>query len=392
MTPAARVAAAIGILDEIFAGAPAERALTRWARGSRFAGSKDRAAVRDHVFDALRCRSSFGWLGGGETGRAVMIGALRSQGLAPETLFTGEGHAPAPLSAAERAALPDPSEMPRAVARDLPEWIWPLVQQAHGAAADGIAEALRHRAPVFLRVNTRKQGIEAARENLLADNIETRPHPLAQAALEVTANARRVQASAAYRDGLVELQDVGSQALVEALPLPEGGRILDYCAGGGGKSLAMAARVTAEFVAHDASAARMKDLPERAARAGVEIRRATGAELRAGRPFDLVLADVPCSGTGAWRRSPDSKWRFDANALQDLVDVQAGILRSCRDLVSPGGGLAYATCSLLDQENRQQIERFLSENADWHEEKRLSLTPLDGGDGFFLSVLRRKTE
>ncbi|MCT8160542.1 RsmB/NOP family class I SAM-dependent RNA methyltransferase [Pseudoruegeria sp. SHC-113] len=390
MTPAARIAAAIGILDQVLDGVPAEKALTGWARGSRFAGSKDRAAVRDHVFDALRCKRSFAWLGGAMSGRGLLIGALRSADQPLEEVFTGEGHAPAPLTGGEAARLPDRADLPESEARDLPDWVWPRFEAAHGKTAAPIAEALRHRAPVFLRVNIARQSVEKAQEALLSEGVETRSHPLSPTALEVTENARRVQASKAYQSGGVELQDAGSQALVDALPLPDGGRVLDFCAGGGGKSLAMAARCKAQYTAHDVSTARMRDLPARAARAGVQIGTATRQALSESAPFDLVLADAPCSGTGAWRRSPDAKWRFFENDLQALLEVQAGILLDCAQLVKPGGTLAYATCSLLAEENAEQVARFCKAQPDWQLENSLSLTPLEGGDGFFLAVLRRK--
>ena len=382
MTPAARVQAAAEILDRIAAGTPAEQALLGWSRGARFAGSKDRAAVRDHVFDVLRRWRSTAALGGGETGRARMLGLLRQQEIDPDTLFTGARHAPEELDADERSAGEAPDG---AVALGLPDWLSPLFESSLGSEAAVAAEALRHRAPVFLRVNILRTSRDAAQAALGEEDIVTRPYPLADTALEVLEGARRVARSRAFSEGLVELQDAASQAVVEALPLGPGMRVLDYCAGGGGKALAMAARLAGPVDAHDANTARMSDLPARAARAGAKIRR----EDKPRGPYDLVLCDVPCTGSGSWRRAPEGKWRLTPEGLDRLRATQAEILREVAPLVSPGGTLAYATCSVLAPENGEQVDAFLSEHVGWSETLRRQFLPRDGGDGFFLSCLTR---
>jgi 16S rRNA (cytosine967-C5)-methyltransferase len=384
MTPAARAAAAIALLDRILAGEPAERALTRWSREARYAGAADRAAVRDLVFDALRCRLSHGVLGGGRDGRALILGGLRARGEDPAEVFTGGPHAPAPLTAAEAAPPPVPAGLE---ALDCPGWLAPELRRSLGAEFEPVLAALRSRAPVHLRVNLRAATREAAAAALAAEGIATRPHPLAATALEVTAGARRVRQSEAYRRGLVELQDAASQAVAAALPVPEGGRVLDLCAGGGGKTLALAARADADFAAHDADPRRMADLPARAARAGVRVRLISDPEAEA--PFDLVLCDVPCSGSGAWRRAPDAKWRLTPARLAELRARQAAILDRAATLVAPGGMLAYVTCSLLAAENGDQVAAFLSRRPGWRVASRRRLTPLDGGDGFYSAHLTR---
>lgn len=393
MTPAARVAAAIGLLDAILAGAPAEQALTSWARGHRFAGSGDRAAIRDLVFDALRCRRSFAAMGGAgaaaPTGRQLMLGALRAAGADPAAVFTGAGHAPPAPDPAELAGLPGPGDLPELVALDCPDWLAPALRTSLGAEFAAVMAALRRRAPVFLRVNLARATRAAAQAALAAEGIGTRPHPLAATALEVVENARMLRGSAAYRDGRVELQDAASQAVVEALPLRDGLRVLDHCAGGGGKTLAMAGLCRGRFAAHDADPGRMRDLPARAARAGVRVTRLATAGLARAAPWDLVLLDVPCSGSGAWRRSPEGKWALTPARLAELCATQRRLLAAGRDLVAPGGHLAYVTCSLLDCENAAQIADFLEENPGWRQVSGRRLTPLDGGDGFYLAVLTR---
>lgn len=383
MTPAARLSAAITILDRILAGTPAEQALVNWARASRFAGSGDRNAIRDLVFDALRCRRSFAALGGGMTGRGLILGGLRASGAEAELLFSGEGHAPAVIGPEDAGREPQDFEI-----ADLPDWLGPRMKADLGDRFGAITQAMRHRAPVFLRVNLRRATLAQAIAILVEDGIESAPHPLSPTALSVGAGARKIATCRAYTDGLVELQDVASQAVIDALPLSDGMRVLDYCAGGGGKALAMAARARIALFAHDASPGRMRDLPVRAKRAGVKVTLTDAPKA----PFDLVLTDVPCSGSGSWRRAPEGKWLLTPVRLDALVKTQAQILKDVSALVRPGGWIGYATCSLLDAENSAQIADFVKENQGWSCELQRSLTPLDGGDGFFIALLRRSSK
>lgn len=388
MTPGARIQAAIEVLDEIRGGAPAEKALSGWARRSRFAGSKDRAAVRDHVFQALRCLRSYGRLGGAPTGRGVMIGALRAEGIDVDDRFTGEGHAPDRLNVAERAA--GEMSQDQGDVMDLPDWIVPFFIKSLGGEDHAVAaaRALKARAPVMLRVNTRAATMEVARSALSKDGIIAQPVAIASTALHVTEGARRVAQSKAYRDGLVELQDGSSQAAMEMLDVARGGTVLDYCAGGGGKVLALAARLDAKWIAHDALPHRMKDLPERATRAGASVAVLDTESVEKQR-FDLVLCDVPCSGSGTWRRTPDAKWRLSEADLMELNRTQDDILDRAARLVAPGGELAFATCSILRAENEDRINAFLGRMSDWSllAEQRWPIS--DTGDGFFLAQLKR---
>lgn len=385
MTPAARVQASIEILDQILDGAPVEKALTGWARRSRFAGSKDRAAVRDHVFDALRCKRSFAALGGACTGRGLMIGAIRAKDGDVDTLFTGDRHAPAPVQSSEtaRAFTTDAERF------DIPDWLWPRFSASLGDDAIAAAEALQNRAPVHLRVNLLKADLSLATERLKADGITAQPLEICPTALEVTEGARKITRSRAYLDGLVELQDAASQAVVAALDLRPGLRVLDYCTGGGGKALALAAHQGVEVFAHDVNAARMRDLPNRAERAGAKVTLVTSDELARHQPFDIVLADAPCSGSGSWRRAPAGKWALTETRLQELTRIQADILVTIAPLVRDGGVLAYATCSMLDSENADVVDAFLNANPEWHEQLRKSWRVAHGTDGFFTAHLTR---
>ena len=383
MTPAAREAAAIEILDRWRDGQAVEAALTHWARASRFAGSGDREAVRDLVFQAVRRARSAAALGGCG-GRGLLLGLARGAGRTPEG-WTGERHTPVPLTGPERAVLAAPlPALTRGEALDCPDWLLPRLDVALGAATDPVLALMRDRAPVFVRVNRARADPASVAADLAAQGIETRPHPLADTALEVTANARRLRNAPALQDGLVELQDAASQAVALDFARHARGPVLDYCAGGGGKALALAAE---GFVvtAHDADPRRMRDIPARANRAGAQIDILTSAP--SGR-WPAVFADAPCSGSGSWRRAPEAKWAFTPARLAELTATQDAILARCATLTAPGGVLGYATCSVLEDENEARVRAFLATHPGWRIEAERRLSPLDGGDGFYLAVLR----
>lgn len=385
MTPAARLSAAIEVLDRILAGQNAEQVLTNWGRASRFAGSGDRAAVRDLVYDAMRCRRSFAALGGAETGRGLILGGVRDAGIDPATLFTGEGHAPSVLTADEAGETPNDL-----TALDCPDWLGPKLRVSLGEAFAPVLRTLRHRAPVFLRVNLAIISRPDAIATLSREGVIAQAHSLAESAVEVMSGARKVQNTLAYQTGLVELQDAASQACVEALPLVDGMRVLDYCAGGGGKTLAMAARAKLDLWAHDAEPRRMRDLPTRAARATAGVTLTETPENKA--PYDLILTDVPCSGSGSWRRDPQGKWALTQVRLDELTTLQCEILDKVAPMVAPAGYLAYATCSLLSEENSAQIAAFLERSTRFTLISHRQFTPLEGGDGFFIALMQRKSE
>ncbi|NUH64206.1 RsmB/NOP family class I SAM-dependent RNA methyltransferase [Sulfitobacter sp. S0837] len=385
MTPGARVSAAIEVLDAIADGLATEQALTRWARQSRFAGSKDRAAIRDHVFDVLRQRRTAAHFGQGETGRALMIGLLHAQGADLASLFTAEGHAPAPLTAQEQDFPPAPED--RAVRLNLQDWLLPHFDAALGKGADATAMALQTRAPICLRVNTAKIDVPQAQAMLAESGVQTQYNRLASTALTVTDGARRVRNSSAFKEGYVELQDAASQAVVAALP--GGGQVLDFCAGGGGKALALAVDPDRRITAHDIDPRRMRDLPPRAARAGVEIAIADTATAKAQAPYDLVLCDAPCSGSGAWRRAAEGKWTLTPARLDELTQIQDQILDDAALLVGPKGVLAYATCSLLRSENEDRVDAFLARHPGWRVTQMRRFDVTDEGDGFFAAQLMR---
>ncbi|WP_116081926.1 RsmB/NOP family class I SAM-dependent RNA methyltransferase [Tropicimonas sp. IMCC34011] len=385
MTPPARAAAAAEILDRILAGGPAEKELTNWARRSRFAGSKDRAAIRDMVFDGLRRRRSAAARGGGETGRGIVLGLLRERGEAPSGWFTGGTYALAPATDEELAATGPVTE---AETLDVPDWLLADLRQSVGNDYSLVLNELRARAPVTLRANIARMDPADVQARLAKEGIEAELHPLCTTALRVTEGARKIRNSNAFLDGLVELQDAASQAAAALIPVPEHGDILDYCAGGGGKALALAAR-GATVVAHDADPIRMRDIPERAGRAKVASQVAVAKQIKDDARYPVVVLDVPCSGSGAWRRQPEAKWSLTPERLDELRDVQAGLLRRAAALSSHA--IAYLTCSLLRAENEDQVAKFVSETPGWtvREERRFS--PLEGGDGFYAAILVRES-
>lgn len=379
MTPSARAAAAIAILDEIVAGRAAEPALLAWARSSRFAGSGDRAAVRDLVFDCLRRRRSRAALGGGANGRALMLGACREAGTDPATVFGAGPHAPAPLTPQERSAgrPPDARE-----ALDLPDWIIDRLKDDLADDLPAVAAAMRERAPVWLRM--RRDG-QALVEMLEKDGIGVRRDPRCSTALLVVSGARRIAGSAAYTQRLVELQDLSPQIACAMVPLEPGDSVLDYCAGGGGKALALAARGGA-VTAWDRDAGRMRDLPARARRAGDRI---DVAPKEPDGTYDVVVTDVPCSGSGTWRRTPDARWLLTPERLAALTGIQDTILSRAAERVRPGGTLAYMTCSLFTVENEARIEGFLDRHRNFRRGPAMRMTPLGQSDGFFVALLPR---
>lgn len=380
MTPAARISAAIEVLADIESRRrPAADALKDWGMSHRFAGSKDRAAIASLVFDALRVRASARWIMGEETPRATMLGALRRlRGLdraALAGLFTGEGHAPAPLTDDEGARLDAASldGAPDHVLGDYPEWLAPAFAAVFGEGAAAEGRALAARAPVDLRVNT----LRGARDKALAalDHLSPVATPLSPVGLRiaVTEDGRgpALSAEPAYAKGLVEVQDEGSQLAALLAGARGGEQVLDLCAGGGGKTLALAAAMDnrGQVFATDSDGRRLMPIYPRLERAGVrnvQVRAPKGPNglepaLKGleGR-CDVVFIDAPCTGTGTWRRNPDAKWRMRPGALEQRMKDQDAVLASGARYVKSGGLLLYVTCSLLIEENEDRIAAFLA--------------------------------
>lgn len=431
MRPGAQIRAAIDVMEDVLARhRPAADALADWGRSHRFAGSGDRAAIGNLVYDALRRRRSLAAQMGEDSPRAIVLGAApHALGLAPDAVASAAGdpsspHAAGSLSDAERAGLSRSvgEDASTGVRGDIPDWLLPSFERAFGAAAADEGAAFALRAAVDLRVNTLKADRAKVMKALARfSSVETALSPLGVRLAAVSGPRRQpnVEAEAGHGRGWYEIQDEGSQ--VAALMAGAGPRqqVLDICAGAGGKTLAFAAsmRNTGQVYAYDEDAGRLRPIFERLKRAGarnVQVLPAGGVEALTalGARFDVVFVDAPCTGTGAWRRRPDAKWRLRPANLAQRLDQQRAILGLAAPLVKAGGRLVYVTCSVLPEENDDQVAWFLANHpafaalpwrAAWEShvggeppvsaglsDHGLLLTPArHGTDGFFIMVAER---
>jgi 16S rRNA (cytosine967-C5)-methyltransferase len=422
-----RLSAAIEVLDDMEARhRPAAEALKDWGLSHRFAGAGDRAAIGNIVYDALRRKRSAAWLLGADTSRALALGALVLEwGLSPDEIagqLEGDRFAPAPLDEAERAALAerDLEDAPDTVRADCPDWCVPHLEEAFGPDWVKEAAALATRPPLDLRVNT----LAATREKVLAELSSTgaaiaplASHGIRIAPIEGSGRHPNVQAEPAFRKGWFEVQDEGSQLAAELAGAAPGQQVLDYCAGAGGKTLAMAAAMgnRGQLFAFDAGKQRLAPIFDRLKRAGTRNVQAFADHARLEAlhgQCDLVLVDAPCTGSGTWRRRPDAKWRLTDRQLDLRRTEQSEILDKAARFVKPGGRLAYVTCSVFPVENGDRVSAFLEANGDFSAEDHAAawsglfaqneakarvdasggilLTPARSGtDGFFVALMRR---
>ncbi len=382
MTPAARLSAAIDVLADIAARRrPAPDALKDWGLAHRFAGSGDRAAIAGLVYDALRRKASAAFLLGEATPRAVALGMLRlERGLDVEAiarLADGGRFAPVPLTATERQAIAENSlaDAPAHIRGDYPEWLDLPFARVFGDERAEEGAALARRAPLDLRVNTLKVDRDkAAAELAHLAPAPTRWSPVGlRIVIGADAKSPPVHAEPAYLKGHVEVQDEGSQLAALLTGAQPGEQAIDLCAGGGGKTLALAALMEnhGQIFASDLDLRRLAPIHARLARAG-----ARNVQVRTPRRnldvlsdqverADLVLIDAPCTGTGTWRRNPDAKWRVRPGALAERTKQQANLLDRATMLVKPGGRIAYVTCSVLTEENGDQVQAFLARHPEF---------------------------
>lgn len=379
LTPAARCAAAIEVLADI-AGRrrPAADALKDWGLGHRFAGSGDRGGIASLVYDALRRRCSAAWIMGDESPRAILLGSLRlQQGLAAPSiaaLFSGEGFAPAKLTEDETRRLSEGNlaDAPPHIAGDVPEWVLPQLEALLGAELLTELKALARRAPLDIRVNALKGDREAAMPGLAHHAAAPTPHAPMGLRVPIGADGRgpALHVEPEFLDGWYEIQDEGSQLAAMLTGAESGETIVDLCAGGGGKTLALAALTGngSRLIATDDDPRRLAPIHERLRRSGAtaEVRTPRGGRMRTDVLADLdghadrVLVDAPCTGTGTWRRNPDAKWRLRPGSLAARVAEQATVLDRAGLLVRPGGRITYVTCSLLPAENDDAVAGFLA--------------------------------
>ena len=427
MTPAARIAAAIDLL-EVIEGAPkrpADAVANDFFRSRRYIGSGDRRAVSDRVWTILRARRRIGWwLGNAPPSARLLVGAsLLLEGWTKsgvQQAFSGGQFAAPPLDRAEAGTLTkieghtiDHPTMPDAVRLEIPDWLLPGLAARFGASLPAEMAALSQPAALDMRVNLLKGDRDQAKAALAAEGWEAEATRFSPWGLRIDGR-RPVTSGPAFQSGLVEIQDEGSQLVAVMVGAAPGMRVVDWCAGAGGKTLALAGAMEnrGQIVACDVSAPRLDGAVRRLRRAGVHnVERhlvETGdkwLKRRAG-TFDRVLVDAPCTGTGTWRRNPDARLRLKETDLAELLPKQASILDTAQSLVRKGGRLVYATCSLLEEENEAQVTSFLLRHPDfavvpldrsWPLEQPppnsgafLSLTPArHGTDGFFTAVLER---
>ena len=436
MTPAARIAATIELLDELLSfSRPADQVVAGYLRLRRYIGSKDRRAILQWTYSCLRTHARLSWwlahlLGESPEAqgpRARLLAMLMLvEGFKPakiSDLFAGGRFEPAPLSAAEQRLLKalqgrtlEHPDMPEAVRLEAPEWLMPYLRRAFPDGLEREMQALSEEAPVDLRVNRLKAQREELIPALHRQGLDVAPTVYSPLGLRMQGRSA-VAASRAFRDGLIEVQDEASQIAALLTGARPGMRVADFCAGAGGKTLALAAEMQnkGQIVALDVLQGRLDRAATRFKRAGVHnVERRVLRDhrdrwiKRHKRGFERVLVDAPCSGSGAWRRNPDARWRLTAQELDNLTRLQGEIVDSAARLVMPGGVLVYATCSVLQEENEDQVSAFFARNEGFRplsvqdlwpahlngscpgREDWLKLTPArHGTDGFFVAVMQR---
>src|SRR3954470_13485805 len=431
MTPAARLSAAIELIDAIDKERiPAAKALKEWGTAHRYAGSGDRAAISGLVWDVLRRRASSAWIMNDDTPRARVLGMLKvERGLdadAIAALCDGGRFAPESLDGAERAALTSRSldNAPAHIAGDYPEWLDPYLAQVFGDDRVAEATAMASRAPLDLRVNTLKANREKILPSLAHLGAKETPWSGIGLRIELGADARNpgIHAEEDFIKGTIEVQDEGSQLAALLSAAKPGEQVIDLCAGAGGKTLALAAMMQGKgrLIATDHDKRQLVPIHERLSRAGIhnaDVRTPKGeadplADIKAS--ADLVLIDAPCTGTGTWRRNPDAKWRMRPGALEIRLKDQTEVLERAAPLVQKGGRIAYITCSVLSEENGEQVSAFVGRHPEfsvvppeqtasvlWDKAEEFAQAALQspegwlmtprrtGTDGFFVSVLKK---
>ena len=436
MTPGAQIAAAIEVLEAVHGfwdagkAAPVDGILGNYFRTRRFIGSKDKGFISRRVYGALRSGASLQWWveqGGLPTiPRSVIIALLATEERLPLTVlqgyFSGNGYDPHALDAKEQKFISniasyDVSAMPEWMRLNMPEWLLAKLKKQYGKDVEAEIAALNIEAPFDIRVNTLKTDRDKARARLRDEGFQSAPTPMSPHGLRLEKRGA-LFTTETFKNGWVEVQDEGSQLAALLVDAKPGQKVIDFCAGAGGKTLALAAQMKnkGRILAWDTSEIRLEQAPKRFARAGVDnvqkqiIKSESDPFIKRHKDSaDRVLVDAPCTGSGTWRRNPDLKWRMQPTDLAEMNAIQAKILDSAARLVKPGGRMIYATCSLLDEENEDQVKQFLSKFPDfrvvspaeiWNNQwtfwtdttaHYLRLTPHQHGtDGFFAAVLEKR--
>lgn len=429
MLPSARIQAAIDLLDEVGRslekdGASADVLIRKYFRKRRYAGSKDRRSVTAQVYTVIR---NWGYLqdrAAGDVRKMTLISLMAEMDLAAvQDLCNGKEHSPAPLSEEEKTLLMQEGSTERHHRLNYPKWLEGRLESRFGQDFDAELSALNGRAPFDLRVNVKKTNLDDVSAFLKAQDINFSKGQWADTAL-VLPDHQRIDDWDIYKNGDVEVQDEAAQLAIQISDFKPTQQVMDLCAGSGGKTLAAAAHMDnqGQIYAFDISHQRLKDLKPRAKKADVHIIQVHELDTAGGKrdkylaqfkdKMDRVMLDVPCSGSGVWRRNPESKWRLDEDKLAQYCRIQKNLLREGWNFVSAGGQMIYMTCSLFEDENEQQIRDFLATVEDAKlvscptrlgTEKSekfinrsslpdcLALSPhTHGTDGFFVAIMEKK--
>lgn len=440
MTPGARAQAAIDLIDQLLGSwlsekrIPADKLLDNYFKSHRYIGSKDRAFIGELFYWILRHKAAVEWwldrLDQRLHGRSYVLAALALRREYAPSLSKDSQYSPLPPDEYEQKLVEtlmnerlEHPQMPDHVRLNYPEWCDDNLRRAFDSEFENALRALNQQAPTDLRVNTLKTSREVLQKDLCDEGFECTPTHLSPVGLRLAKRAP-IFTSPRFKEGHFEVQDEGSQMVAQLVDAQPGQRVIDFCAGAGGKTLAIAAAMEnkGRVLAWDTSEKRLSQISLRLRRAGVDnvqthvIESENDAFIkRHKQTADRVLVDAPCSGSGTWRRNPDLKWRFTPNDLAEVVAVQKSILQSAARLVKPGGRLIYATCSIFKEENEMQVAEFLKNVNDYDKDvshfkvvcaqkiwdknsgadngnnvSYLSVTPhQDGVDGFFAAVFER---
>ena len=401
MQEISRAAAAINILDDYLKGYPLEKALKQWFKKNRFAGSNDRRNIRDLVFDILRKRLilyyPFQINEYVENGRILVLSYLflyKKGSFSLEDIKKNKYLSP-PINSNELIILNNINRLvkkaPKNISLNYPEFLEEKLSQSLGNNFNAIMELFLKRAPVYLRINQNKINLKEAKIKLENQGIFSEICPSSNYALKVISGEKLIKNSSSYQLGEVELQDLSSQLTTELVQISSGKKILDFCAGSGGKALAIASRLRnkVDIFAYDLNNLKYKNLIYRTNKAGANITIIDSKQLiKYKNFFDIVFVDAPCSGTGTWRRDPKIKWELNDQKLTLLTKNQYSIIKQASSYLKNGGFLIYVVCSLLEDEGDLIIRKYLLHHKNYSKVKSGIFHPINASDGFYFSVLK----
>ena len=395
-----RASAAIFILDEFLAGQNLNAILSRWAKSNRYAGSSDREAIRNIVFDILRVKKTFTFILRKEkqltNGRALVFLYAVLHSMPLNDIFTGQKYGPDKLNVYEKEFFEiakKNNDRGFELVDNIPDFLIAEFKRSLRSKFNNVMRLLEKRAPVSIRVNTLKSDMSSILEVLSLEGIEGKISQKVRYGIEIVGNPRRLTQIQIFKDGYFEVQDLHSQKIIEGLPINEDTNILDYCAGAGGKILGIACLLkgNGRFFVHDIDKNKLIEADLRAERAGIKLKRFNSDNMQMHHnSFEYILADVPCSGSGAWRRNPQQKWRITPDSLKEILNRQITILNEVKDLVKKSGFLFYITCSFLKIENEDVVDKFLIQNKNFSLSNKKNIFIDAHGDGFFCAALQKK--